>query len=81
MLTNAQMTANRFARWAKARAKLAKITEAMNAGATITVTTYGRQLRLTAKHADMLKATKTGLYVQRGKAWDCIDGAKIQAWR
>lgn len=80
MLTNAQMTANRFARWAKARAKLAKIQAALSNGATITISTYGRQLRLTAKHADMLKATKTGLYVQRGKAWDCIDGAKIQAW-
>lgn len=80
MLTNAQMTANRFARWAKARARLAKIQNALASGATITISTYGRQLRLTSKHAEMLKATKTGLYVQRGRSWDCIDGAKIQAW-
>ena len=29
---------------------------------------------------DMFKATKSGAYVQRGTAWDCIDGCDIRAF-
>lgn len=81
MLTNDQMKANRFARWAKARAKLAKMQKALADGCTITITTYTSQVRLTAKHAELLAATKGGLYLQRGKRWDNIDGCKVQAWK
>ena len=80
MLTNAQMTAGRFAKWARARKKVAWIKAQLAAGKTVQITTYTRATRYTAKHAEMFKATKGGAYVQRGKAWDCFDGCDLRAF-
>lgn len=80
MLTNAQMKAGRYATWANARKKVAWIQAQLAKGNTVQITTYTRATRYTAKHASMFKATKTGAYVQRGKAWDCFDGSKLSAF-
>lgn len=80
MLTNDQMKAGRYAKWARARKKVAWINEQLKAGKTVQLTTYTRATRYTAKHAAMFKATRTGAYVQRGKAWDCIDGCDLRAF-
>ena len=80
MLTNDQMIAGRFARWAEARKKIAWIKEHLAAGHTVQLTTYTKCTRYKAKHMDMFKATKSGAYVQRGTAWDCIDGCDIRAF-
>lgn len=72
-LTNDQMKPNRFARWAKARARVAKIKSHLSAGGRVVVGTMTKATVYSAKHVDMFKATKSGAYVQRGKGWDCID--------
>jgi len=76
-MTNEQMTANRFRNWAIARKKLAKIVEALNAGKKITVSTHTRATRFDKRHVDMFKATRTGLYIQSGKRWECADYCKF----
>lgn len=80
MLTNSEMKAGRFARWALARRKLAFIRSNIEAGRTVQVANYLHAYRLTSKHVEMVKATKSGLYLQRGKRWDCIDGCSIRAF-
>ena len=80
MLTNAQMKEGRFLRWHKARQRLTWIQARLSEGYTVQCSTYLRSVRYKAKHADMFKATKTGVFVQRGKNWDCIDGCKIEAF-
>lgn len=80
MLTNDQMKAGRYATWAKARKKVAWIAAQLAKGNTVQLTTYTRATRYTAKHASMFKASKAGAYVQRGKAWDCIDGCDLRAF-
>ena len=80
MLTNDQMKPNRFARWARSRKVFAFIMSNLKAGRTVQITTYTKAIRYTEKHANMFKATKSGVYVQRGKAWDCVDGCNIRAF-
>lgn len=78
-MTNAEMIKNRYLRWHNARAKVAWIKAQLAAGRTVCLTTHTKQTRYAAEHADMFRATKTGTFVQRGTAWDCIDGCKITA--
>lgn len=77
-MTNDQMKANRFARWHIARRKVAFIREQLAAGRTIYICTALRATKLSAKHADMVKATKSGAYLQAGKSWVCIDYCAIK---
>lgn len=80
-MNNDQMKPNRFGQWHQARRKLAAIRQALQDGCTIMVSTHLKATQYTAKHADMFKATKSGLYVRRGKNWDCIDYCKITAYK
>lgn len=80
MLKNSEMTANRFARWAVARRKFALIQKHLAAGRTVVISTALRGSKLSAKHAAMVKATRSGLYLQRGKNWDCIDYSAIRVY-
>ena len=78
-MTNSEMKAGRYARWHLARRKLAWIAQQTAAGRTVYLTTYTRSTAVKTKHLDMLRATKSGLLLKRGKAWDCIDGCQITA--
>lgn len=78
-LSNDQMIAGRFARWGEARRKEAWIRERVEAGFTVYLSTVTHHTTITAKHLSLIKATKTGLYIRRGKKWLCYDGAKISA--
>lgn len=77
-MTNDQMKANRFLRLYQARQKLQAITDHLSIGGQVLIATYTRATAYSAKHAAMFKATKSGLYVQRGKQWDCIDHCAIR---
>jgi len=79
-MTNDQMKANRFARWANARKRIAFIVSNLQAGKTVQLTTYTKATRYTAKHIEMFKATKSGAFVQSGKNWLCIDGVDVRAF-
>ena len=77
MITNSDMTANRFYTWHKARRRVAAIVAHLEAGRTVYISTYTRSIKCTKKHTGMFKAARNGAYIQSGKRWDCIDGCKI----
>ena len=79
-MTNEQMNDGRFLRLHIARKRIAFIREHLAAGHTVQLTTHLKAVRYTAKHIYMFKATKSGAYVQRGKAWDCIDHCDLRAF-
>lgn len=62
-----------------ANRKLAFITEHLSAGRSVFISTHLRTWKLTKKHSAMVKATASGLYLQNGKRWDCIDFCRIEA--
>ena len=70
--SNDAMVAGRFARWAEARRRFAWIQARLAEGRTVYLHTHTRVTAYKAKHAAMFKATRSGLYVARGKGWDCI---------
>jgi hypothetical protein len=76
-MTNQQMKANRFGIWALARRKKAWIDSAIDGGRYVYLCTRLRAIKIT--RPDQTKATKSGLYVQRGKSWDCADGCELRA--
>lgn len=81
-MTNDQMKAGRFERWQLARRQLAWIKTQSSAGRDVYVCTYTRATRFTPKtmaKGEWFKATRSGLYMARGKHWDSIDNSKIIA--
>jgi hypothetical protein len=79
-ITNPQMIAGRFLRYARARQRVAWIKAQLAAGRIVQLTTYTKATSYDARHADMFKATKAGAFVQRGKSWDCIDFSNLQSF-
>lgn len=75
MLAVQDMRPGRFARWARARALVARIRSHLAAGGRVVLGTHTRATEYGPAHAEWFKATRTGAYVRRGKAWDCIDYA------
>lgn len=47
-------------------------------GNKIQVCTYTRATLYDHRHANLFKITSTGLFVARGKSWDCIDYCGIR---
>lgn len=79
MLSNDQMVAGRFAKLAKGRKLLRKMHATWDAGGLVRIGTATRYTDLKPKHRDMVRLGKSGsLYMQRGKAWDCIDYCSFQ---
>jgi len=77
-MTNEQMKPFRFLRWQMARSKIAFIQSHLLQGQTVYLCTMTRATKLTAKNFDMIKATKSGAYMQSGKNWVCIDGCGVK---
>lgn len=50
-------------------------------GNKIMVATHLKATVYGVQHKAMFKATDSGLFVQRGRAWDCIDYAAIKFGR
>lgn len=74
-MTNTQMKAGRFLRWAKARQTYARIVETISNGGSVIIGshTHARQY----KHAEQFKCGKDGVYVARGKNWDSLVFSRI----
>ena len=79
MLANHQMKAGRFLRWHKARQTMRWIEARWAEGRTVYITTYARSTAIKAKNAECLQAGRDGVYMRRGKHWDCINGCQITA--
>jgi hypothetical protein len=71
-------TPGTYLRWHTARQTARRIAAHLAAGGRVVVATYTRATYYDQRHAAMFRATRTGLFVQRGKAWDCIDGCAIR---
>lgn len=67
MMSNEQMRAGRFEKWAKCRAIFSAIKKHLAAGGRVQVSTHTRSTVYTAKHEGMFSCGKTGVYVQAGK--------------
>lgn len=78
MLSNDQMKADRYGRWARSRALVRKIESTLASGGMVMIATYTQAKQYDKRHAGMFKATKSGAFVQRGKSWDCIDYCGIR---
>lgn len=72
MLTNTQMVANRFANFAKYRRLVNVVRKNVEAGRTVNIQAGWTVMPFTKKNVDCIKATKGGVFVQRGKNWVCI---------
>ena len=79
-ITNSQMIAGRYLRYARARQRVAWIKAQLAVGRIVQLTTYTKATSYDARHADMFKATKAGAFVRRGKSWDCIDFSNLQSF-
>jgi hypothetical protein len=80
-MTNDQMKAGRFLKLAKGRKMFRFILANLEAGNSVSVTTYTRSVNYKAEHKTMFKLGVSGsVYVQRGKNWDCIDLCRITAF-
>jgi hypothetical protein len=79
-MTNAQMTAGRFLALHKARRMFRFIVSNLEAGNSVSLTTYTRSTNYKAKHKEMFKIVGKDVFVQRGKSWDCINGVKVTAF-
>lgn len=79
-MTNAEMRANRFYIWARARRTVRLIQQHLAAGRKVVICTYTKAVKYDKRHISMFKAAKNGAFVQRGKNWDCIDGCTIRIW-
>ena len=76
-MKNSEMTANRFANYARYRRLHEAIMAALIAGKTVQVSTHLRATRYTAKHHDLFFVNRTGVYVRNGKRTDCIHYCSI----
>jgi hypothetical protein len=80
-LTNSQMIAGRFLRYARTRKRIAWIKGQLAKGHIVQLATYTKATNYHAHHADMFKATKAGAFVRRGKSWDCIDLCELRSFQ
>ncbi len=80
-MSNEEMVANRFGRWAKSRKLIKDIQNTLRAGGYVVMGGYEGSRQYDERHVDMFKATKSGAYVQRGKKWLCIDGMGFRFFR
>ena len=78
-MSNDKMIAGRYASWAAARKKHAWMLARLAEGHTVYIATALRVYSLKAKHAEMLRASRSGLYMQSGKSWVCIDFCGLSA--
>jgi hypothetical protein len=78
MITNDQMKANRYGRWADARKLVNEIQSVLSEGGYVVMATYLKAWQYDQRHVGMFKATKSGAYVLRGKKWECIDYCGIR---
>ena len=78
MISNEQMTANRYGRWATARHLVHQIQSTLASNGMVMIATPLHAWKYDKRHAALFKATKNGAYVQQGKHWNCIDYCGIR---
>lgn len=79
-MTNEQMKAGRFIALHKARRMFRFIISNLEAGNTVSITTYTKSVNYKPKHKGMFKLCGRDVLVQRGKSWDCINLCRVTAF-
>ena len=74
-----KMTPNRFGKMMEYKKLYNNIKAEISKGLSIQITTYTNS-KIYSK-IEQFKLGKNGVYVQRGKSWDCITGASIRSIR
>jgi hypothetical protein len=78
-MDNSQMKSNRYGKWYTCKVLYTNIMAELDKGLSIQITNY---LRSTIySHKSQFKYDSTGVYVARGKRWDCILGNNIRSIR
>ena len=75
-LSNDQMKASRYLHWHKARALHARIQAPLAKGGCALVATY--TTFWIHRNPDQFQTRRDGVYVRRGKQWDCINHCAIR---
>ncbi len=75
-LTNDEMKAGRYLRWHQARVLHARIVAHLAKGGQVMVATCTRGW--TYRDPDQFRCLRDGVYVRRGKQWDCISYCAIR---
>jgi len=78
-MSNENMKANRYLRMYENKKLYNSIVAEIAKGLAIQVSTYTKSKIYTK--AEQFKLGKTGVYVQRGKNWDCINSSAIRSVR
>ena len=71
-MTNSSMIANRYANWAKYRKLVKTVSANVEAGRKVCIQAGWSIMPFTKKNLECIKATKSGVFVQKGKNWVCI---------
>lgn len=77
-MSNDQMKPGRFLKLQQVRNRFAAIVSHLSKGGRIMTCSYTKPTIYTAKHAVMFKVKGSSLYVQRGRAFDCLDFTPIK---
>lgn len=73
-MDNSQMKAGRILKLQNGKRLYGSIVSHIRAGGAVNICTHLRTVKMTAKHAEMIKIGKSGsVYLQSGKSWNCID--------
>lgn len=65
----------------KAKILFDKIVATLESDGVVTVATYTHAKHYQKKHIDWFRYTANGVYVKRGKSWDCIDYCAFKFYR
>lgn len=76
------MKANRFGKWAEARAKVAMIQEHLQSGGLVIIANHLKATEYNKPvHAKLFEARKNGAFVRHGKQMLCFDGNAVKFGR
>ena len=75
-LTNEQMKTGRYLRWHQARVLHARIRAHLARGGRVLVATYAKFW--IHRDPDRFQCRRDGVYLRRGKQWDCINHCAIR---
>jgi hypothetical protein len=77
-MNNSHMRPNRFFQWQQYKKRFAEIQAHLGKGGSVLIPTCTKATLYRPKHAGMFKVTRSGLFVQRGKSFECLNFSAIR---
>lgn len=72
------MQPNRFLQWQQYKKRFAEIHTHLKKGGTVLIPTCTKATLYRPEHTGMFKVTRSGLFVQRGKSFECLNFSTIR---